>query len=341
MNNTNLLVTYIQKWGSAASIALFDPTCKKFSIASITGIIGYRDTQKCAVVFGDPVCAPENIAELTHAFHAFCNEHNKTIIYVAASEKFMSWILSNQENWSAIEIGNEIIIDPCQDPKARTGSHASLLRNKYNQAMRSGITVKEYMGLDQELENKLEQVSSSWLANRKGPQIHFGQNGIFSDRSNKRWFYAEQNGTILGLIMLNRIDAHHGWVQNLLMITPEAPKFTSEVILLSTLDVLRKEGCQFFSTGPLPAPHIGKVEGLGSVSEWLVRKIYHVSKKIFKLGERQRFWKKFEPRSQPTFVLFSSSRIGLSEVLGIMNAFNAKIRKKKSKHLDSAPNTSS
>ncbi len=339
MIDSNVLIDYIQKWGCAASIALFDPLCKKFSIPSIDGIIGYRDTQKCAVSFCDPVCPPENIAELTHAFHEFCNEQNKTIIYIAASEKFMKSILERKENWSAFELCHEIIVDPSQDPKARTGSHASLLRNKYNQAIRNGVTVKEYMGFDQELEKKLEQASALWLANRKGFQLHYAHNGLFSNRSNKRWFYAEKNGIILGFLVLNRIDAHKGWVQNILRVVPDAPKFTSEVILLETFDVLRKEGCQYFSTGPSPAPTIGKIYGLGATTEWLVRKAYHVAKKIFKLNDRQRFWKKFEPRTQPTFILFSSSRIGLSEVLGILNTFNTNIAKKKPRQSDAASST--
>jgi lysylphosphatidylglycerol synthetase-like protein (DUF2156 family) len=298
------------------------------------GFIGYRDTLKCAVSLCDPVCPPENIEQLTNAFHEYCNEHNKTVIYLAASEKFMQLILEHKKNWTALEICQEIIIDPSQDPKARTGSHASLLRNKYNQAIRNGVVVKEYSGFDQELEEKLEQLSAAWLANRKGLQLHYAHNGIFTNRSNKRWFYAEQNGIILGFLVINRIDAHNGWVLNILRITPEAPKFTSEVILLSAFDILRKEGCQFFSTGPSPAPTVGEIKGVGATTEWLVRKSYQVAKKIFKLNDRQRFWKKFEPRLQPTFILFSRSRIGLSEVLGILNTYNTNMGKKKPKRIE-------
>lgn len=330
MKNSNYsLIDCIQKWGNSASFALIDPLCKKFSVPSLDGFIGYRDTSKCAVSICDPLCPPENIGQLTDAFQEFCNQHNKTIIFVCASETFAKWVRAHKENWSAVEICQEIILDPSQDPKARTGHGASLLRNKFNQAIRSGIGIKEYVGLDQELESKLQQMADAWSASRKGPQLHYAQNEIFTNRSNRRWFYAEQNGTILGLLILNRLDAYNGWVQNLLMVMPDAPKFLSEVILLSTFDVLREEGCKFYSIGPSPAPMVGRIEGVGVATAWLVRKTYNVAKKIFKLGERQRFWKKFEPSTQPTFILFSSSRIGLSEVLGILNAFNLKTKKQK------------
>ena len=216
--------------------------------------------------------------------------------------------------------------DPADNPKNKTGMYASVLRNKCNQGMRNGIIVKEYTGHDPQLEAKLEQIGSAWHNARKGPQIHYVHiHLIFANRSNKRWFYAEQNGALLGVLMLNRIDAYQGWVQNLCMITPEAPKYTSEVMILSVLDVLRAEGCRFLSAGHMPALQLGRIEGFGILSQWLARKVYTIAQKIFKLCERQRFWKKFDPRTEPTFLAFSKSRIGIAEIKGIMHAFNAKI----------------
>src|ERR1700733_11495459 len=54
------VVDYVQKWGHASSIALFDPACKIFSDPDVDGVIGYRLQSKCVIVFGDPVCAPSD-----------------------------------------------------------------------------------------------------------------------------------------------------------------------------------------------------------------------------------------------------------------------------------------
>ena len=124
--------------------------------------------------------------------------------------------------------------------------------------------------------------------------------------------------------MLNRINAFGGWVMNMLMLSGNAPTTTSEFLLLSAFDALRAEGCGFFSIGTSPTKQLSATQGLGRVSRWLARKAYALAKKIFKLGDRQRYWKKFAPQLQPTYVLFSSSRLGFYEILGIMRALNVK-----------------
>ena len=115
---------YIQQWGHASSIALLDSACNIFSIPEVDGIIGYRIESQCAVVFGNPVCSPQDIPLITQAFHDHHQELVKNVIYIATSESFVTWALQ-QRCGSAIGIGNEIILDPLQDPKKRTGKRAA------------------------------------------------------------------------------------------------------------------------------------------------------------------------------------------------------------------------
>ena len=60
----------------------------------------------------------------------------------------------------------------------------------------------------------------------------------------------------LGAIILNRLDFFHGWTINALFYAPDAPKYTSEYIILHTLSVLRGEGCDYFSFGTLPVSQL-------------------------------------------------------------------------------------
>lgn len=313
---------YIQKWGNAATIALLDPSCRIFTIPTVDGVIPYKIHLNCAVVFGDPACSPDDMPELIDAFHTYCKAQRKRVVYVVASEQFVTWAFKNYR-CSTLEIGHEIILDPLYDPKARSGPHANLLRRKYNHSIREGITVKEYMGNDALLEKAMEQVAVDWLKARSGPQVYISRIEVFSYRANKRWFYAEHAGKIIGVMIMNRIDARNGWVVHVLLVTPEAPKTTSEFIVLCALDVLRAERCRFFSIGPLPGEQLGKIEGLGLFSTILARKIYKASIKVFKLSDRQRYWKKFQPQLQPSFVLFNHPSVRLKEVCAIMRAYNA------------------
>ncbi len=313
----------VYRWGNSASIALLDPACKVFSAESIDGVIGYRMASKYVVVIGDPVCPHDSLEGLMREFHTFCSAQDKNVIYIATSEQFMKWSM-NRYCSSAIECGVEVILNPTIDPTHKKGKKASLLRNKYNQSIRDGIQVKEYCDYDEQLEEAMQEVRDSWLQNRKGPQIYYLQVNVFADRIHKRWFYAEHNGRVIGVLMLNRIDAFHGWVLNISMVIPEAPTVTSEFLMLSALTVLRAEGCAFFSIGTVPRAQLGQMQGLGFFSQWFARNVFKVAKKFFRLEDRQRYWKKFHPEMQSTYVLLSKSRIKISEVMGIMRALNAR-----------------
>jgi lysylphosphatidylglycerol synthetase-like protein (DUF2156 family) len=321
-----LIADYIQRLGSAASIALLNPACKFFNISNVDGLIGYRDEARCAIVLGDPVCAFEDAPQLVHEFHAHCAQQKKSIIYAMVSAPFTDWALENQVCRSAMEIGDEIIIDPMRDVRSESGPYPHLLRQKEKHAARSGLVAQEYTGNDAQLEQKLERVAHAWLQGRNGPQIYLLEIDIFADRTNKRWFYVTQGDEVVGVLMLNRIAFYQGWVMNgSLMVTDQAPNSASEFMMLYALEVLRNEGCTFLSIGPTPAHQIGRIEGLGHISRWMTRSAFKVAQKIFKLSDRQRYWKKFHPRKEPTFVLFSSPRIGIRELRAIIRAFNVNI----------------
>ena len=314
----------IQQWGSAISIALLDPTCNIFTTPIHNGIIGYRSISKYVIVFGDPVCPQEAIGGLTSEFHIFCSQNNKKIVYVATSEKFKQWMLQTHCN-SSIEWGVHVTLNPKINVLEKTGRRASTLRNKFNQAARNGMVFKEYHNPDLKIEEEMQKVHTAWLRNRKGAQIYLYPVDLFNDRHCKRWFYTKYNNEIVGVLMLNRIDAHNGWALNILMIKPNAPAITSEFLILSVLELLRKENCAHFSIGVVPLNQLEEIEGLGSVSQWFARAIYKIAKKLFNLEDRHRYWRKFSPSTQRTFVLLSHPTIKFSEIIGIINALNAKI----------------
>ncbi len=320
-NQTISIADYVQRWGNAASIALFDPAYQIFQVPTIDGIIGYRSIGKCVVVFGDPVCSPDDWGKLVPIFHNHFNRLKKRIVYTTVSERFVTWALQHGCS-SAIGIGDEFILDPTHDPRARKGYDASSLRNKYTYSVRQGITVHEYTGHDVTLETELEQVACAWLKNRKKRQLHQQELNLFDHRSNKRWFYAEHHGKKVGVLMLNRLNALQGWVMNMLMRIPNCPTTTTEFMVMSALEILAAEGCNFFSIGTVPGSTIGKIYRLGRLSTWCAQASFIVGRKFFDKVDRHRYWKKFAPRSEPTYVLFDRDRVTLHEVWGIMRAYN-------------------
>lgn len=313
---------YIREWGGSASIALLDPACEHFVIPNCKGMIGYRTESNCAVVLGDPVCAPSHKADLVHSFHDYCKENGKNIIYTTTSERFAYWAMQNGCS-ALVQVGDELISNPQHDPLE--GSSGRKLRNKISHCIHAGITVEEYTTEDKELEAAIMQVGDSWRKGRQGPQIYLAGVNLFAHRSGKRWFYARQGKRVVGVLLLNQLKARKGWLLNLLLATPDAPHGTTELLVVSALEVLRREKCHYISFGTTPADQIGEIIGLGTLSSWIARIAFVVAKTVFRLDARKKYWKKFHPQSERSYLLFSQPQIGLREIKSMMSALNVSL----------------
>lgn len=317
-----LVLPYIQQWGRAPSIAVFDTTIKTFKIPGIDGIIGYKDEAGCVLVFGDPLCHPDDRFVLVKAFHDHFLAQKKSILYLLASVDFKKWASEQGYIKTALSMGDEIIVNPQIDPLTVSGRHAYTLRKNYRIAQNSNLMFHEYLGIDNHLETSMEELSQRWLQERQGPQTSLMNVNIFSHRINKRFFYVKNGTTCVGALILNRLDAFNGWTINALFYAPDAPKYTSEYMLLQTLALLRTEGCHYFSFGTLPVDELRTIEGLGKIATFFAPYCFTFAKKIFKLRNRKQYWQKFSPTIVPSYLLIHKAGIGMKEIWGILRAFN-------------------
>lgn len=318
------IIELIRRWGGASSDAMLDPACRYFSPPHIEGLIAYRLTSKCAVALGDPVCTKEDSIPLAEAFHQFCKEKKWALVYMSVSEQFANWSVSTFGGAYA-EYGVELFMDPHDDPRNKRGTQASLVRRKVKHAIREGVSVTEYRGSDPVLEQAIEQVGSVWLEDRTGPQIHISNVYLFADRPGKRWFYASQNDKIIGVVVLNKLHSKEGWLLNHLMATPQAPGGTPEILVISALEALSRESCPFVTFSYVPAFQLGKLVGLNPLYSMLARGAYLIAKKIFRFNGPNKFWEKFDPQKEPSYILFTEQRIRLRILLGLMRALNTSL----------------
>lgn len=316
------IAKYVKQWGGSPSIALLDSNCEIFKHPGIDGLIGYRSEAGDAFVFGDPVCEPGSKIKLAKAFDEFCKEKKQTIIYTQVSDEFGQWALKYYDG-ALVEIGQDYYVNPQNNPTE--GSEARMLRKKVNHALHEGSIVLEYTGMDIELENALEELKNDWLKSRKGPQIYLSSAQLFENREGKRWFYAKQGNVLVGLCMLNRLEARKGWVLNLLMATNEAAHGITELLVVSVLDQLRKENCEYLTFGVVTSKDLNQIIGLSNFSTWLARTAFKGAKWIFNLDGRRKYWEKYKPKGESSHVLFTHRNVSLCDVFGLMRAMNARL----------------
>jgi lysylphosphatidylglycerol synthetase-like protein (DUF2156 family) len=311
----SLIETWVHRWGGAVSEMTLDPTCHLFQVPGIEGFIGYQVESGCLVVFGDPICAPEEMPALALAFYNYCRERRLDFIYIIVSERFAKWAIRNICK-IMIEIGEELTFDPREDPKQ--GSRGYRLRNRIRHAKHQGLTFHEYFPIDPQLEEAMQQVGNAWLRGRRGPQIYLGRVNLFENRTDKRWFYLKRDDQVMGTALISKLESRQGWLLKSLIITPEAPRGSSELLMMSILETLRDEGCHYLTYGMVPKRHLGEIEGLNAFSAWIAQRAYKIAKWIFKLEHRRTYWLKFDPISEKSFLLFSKPNLGFQEIRAIL-----------------------
>lgn len=319
------LVEQVRRFGGSASEAVLESSCTYFRDPSIDGFIAYRQEPGCAVVYGDPICDPKEIPALTKAFQAFCKEKNLHTIFLTVSEKFAEWAMEHICT-ASIEFGRELSIDPHQDPKERTGVKGSLVRRKVRHAEHEGVTVKEYLSNDVNLEKQIINVGRAWLKSRKGFQIYTARVRLFEDRVGKRWFYALKDNRVIGVLSLNQLQKKNGWLINRYMVVPQAPGGTPELLIITALDTLKKENCPYVSFGVIPHKKLGEITGLGKISTWIARFIFKIINRLFRLDGKREFWEKFHPTSIPSYILFSNPSLNLRDLRALTKSLNVNFK---------------
>jgi lysylphosphatidylglycerol synthetase-like protein (DUF2156 family) len=321
------IVEWVRRWGGSTTDAVLDPEMRHFQHPVVEGFIGYRLERGCAILFGDPICAPSDKETLAKAFHQFSEEKGYCIIYIAASKSYAHWAIQHLCG-TIIEFGEELIFNPPSDPRKNTGTYGSLVRRKTKQAQREGVAIHEYIPQDPSIESAIDQVKVQWLNSRRGLQMHISNVYLFTDCFGKRWFYAKQGDKIIGVIALNRLEARSGWLLNHLMVLPNAPNGVPELLMTHTLDTLEKEGCPFATVGSIASQQLGEIRGLSKLSASFAKTVFRIANKVMKLQGLNTFWGKFHPQSEPAYLMFSKKKIGIKELLSLRKALNGTLKGK-------------
>jgi lysylphosphatidylglycerol synthetase-like protein (DUF2156 family) len=311
-----------RRFGSSVSHVLADPRCERFFLSGVEGVIAYRKGIRCLVAIGDPICHPRDAGRFVNAFRQACEARKLGAIFAAANDAVAELCIAR--GWSAIEYGEELVFDPRRD--CRAGARGREVRKNLNRAERAGVTFDEYCGGNPGMEWHLEAVAQDWLAGRHGVQAFISPIRLFDVRHGRRWIYARQGESIVGVLTLVRIERREGWVFEHLLNTPMAPAGTSEGMIVHALDRLREEGCAYATFGPSPRHDLGRMHGVGWYGQHVGRMFFDTASRALGFDAQSRFRRKFQPvSSEGSFLLFSSG-IGVCEATGLMRAFNVSLR---------------
>jgi lysylphosphatidylglycerol synthetase-like protein (DUF2156 family) len=316
------VVDLVRQYGGVVSHAALDPSHSAFRAPGIDGLISYLPVCRCAVVQGDPVCAPEHKAQLADAFADYCADKGWSILYVTATAGMQAY--AHERGYVSMEVADLLVADPQNDPEA--GPEGRHLRQHLNHARRAEVKVSEYKGEpDTQFEAETQAMCASWLRGRHGLQMYLGRPRLFDDRVGRRWFIAEQAGKVVGFLSMLRVGCTEcPNLINIVFSSPAAPLYTNELMVATALQALREEGVRSICLGVGPLEKLGRIEGCGATAEWLSRKLYYLSStKLMHQYDKTVFWEKFRvAQREPLYLLFQSSPIGLREIYALLRGLH-------------------
>lgn len=308
------LALVVNRLGNPESTILLHSSCSIFQIPQVDGIIGYHKIGNSVVVIGDPICLPQDVAELTSAFGLHCQEQNLKVIYFLVHYDFAHWAIEN-DYLTLIQVGEELSINPTTFQKSQK------LRWKVNQAIKHGIVINEYKDFDALLEKQIKMTIDTWQKERHGPQMHLGQVD-FSNAAANRIFYAQKEDRIVGLLSISHLDSIQGCTVNSYLALLDAPVGTTEHLMCTALDSLSNENCHFLCLGI--RPKLGEVIGLNPIAKFLANLVFKAVRWIFKLDARAVYLNKYHPNAQSVFLL-SRNKLTLVDLLAIKHLLNVKL----------------
>ena len=320
-------IDLVRRYGGPVSQAALNPSHRTFRTPGIDGMVGFLLAHRCAVVLGDPMCPPGQRDELTAAFVKYCSDNNWSVIYAVATGNMRSFV--NETGGGMLEFADILVANPQHNPEA--GSKGRHLRWNLNRARRQGVKVREYQGNgspDTKLEVQVMEALGSWRTGRKGFQMYLGSPRLFADRPGCRWFIAECDGSVVGVLYMMRVNcAGCRYLIDLVFSTPNAPRHTNELMVVSAFQALREEGEEAVCLGVGPKALLGEIQGFGTLSSALARSFYKISNMMVPQHGKTIFWEKFGiMHREPLYLIFQKPRVGIREFHALLKTFNFSMR---------------
>ncbi len=213
-------------------------------------VVGYVTSARSRVVAGAPVCADEALNSVVHAFEADAKLNDLGVCYFGAEARLEA-VLHDSKKHAWLLIGAQPVWDPSHWP-AIVKEHRSL-RAQLNRAKNKKVDIVEW-SIDEAAGNeRLKKCLHEWLDSKGLPPLHFVIEPDTLERlENRRIFVAEQDGNVVGFLLLSPIPNRNGWLTEQFPHIPSAPNGTVELMMDAAMRKLGDEGCDYITLGLSP-----------------------------------------------------------------------------------------
>jgi Phosphatidylglycerol lysyltransferase, C-terminal len=273
--------------------------------------ICFKVIKKVAVMYGDPLCAANQVEHVFQAFHSFCHRQSRHVAVVGAGPTLAAY--AQKQCWKTIEFAVEQILNPMTNTVLDETSGKTITRTNRKLAT-NGIKLYLYeprRGIQAGLEQELMEVYNAWQEDRRKrntPQAYSAVINPFAMPAVTRYIYTSgDDGKPNSLAGLIRLGANSGYLLEPCIQLPDTPKGVTGFLVTHAMGLLRDEGVTYMTFGLEALPELGEITLMPSLIEDTSRHLYRTTFNALGLLGRKTFHESFHPESDrqvPLYLLF-------------------------------------
>jgi len=178
--------------------------------------------------------------------------------------------------------------------------------------------------ITQDLKSQCDNIVAVWLSTRKIDPLSFlNRVAPWELAEDKRFFYVHMNGEVLAFAALIPIWNRNGWYLIDLMRKPTSPPGATELLVLESMRLLKKEGFKEFTLGVAPLSNLNLANKEGHrLTYFILNLVFERTTLFYRFKPLYQFKMKFKPtRIDPAYLVFSPARINVVQTLSLLEAF--------------------
>lgn len=241
---------------NAHALVGITPDVRVWTGQDAEGAVAYNEFGRVWLVPGDPLASVENLVTVSAEFLQEAHAAGRVVGFMPATEQFAKH--SKLLGLRAIEVGSAPYFDLAT--WAPRGDRAKKARAGVNQARRAGVCVTEIVDVDERLVRETACLCKSWLTTRRSA-LKFEwllKVDLFRHKDRKKYFAArDASGKLVGFVAASPIPARDGWYLEDVLRSKHAPNGTTDLLVVETLNLLKRDGAKLATLGTAPMAMAG------------------------------------------------------------------------------------
>ncbi len=296
----------------ATSFQILEPGYQYWFSDDGHACIAYAIVLGARVTVGEPVAAPDAMADAALAFVADAERAGERVRFFHVSEDFVA-----RTGLASTHVGEQPEWDPAE--WANTLKSTRSLREQLRRARSKGVTTRVLSA--QAIDDvhgperlRVDALIQRWLTARGMHELKFMVLvHPFSFPYERRYVIAERNGELVGFAAAVPVYARRGWFVEDLVRDPHAPNGTAETLVDAMMQAFGAEGVRYAALGL--SPLTGDVSPLLAFTRDTTARLYN-------FGGVRAFKEKLKPQVwRPVYLAYPRPEHGALALRDVLAAF--------------------